>query len=156
MALFITDNGTFVNFIYKNIGWTQGAEVCALFLEQFQKLYRCWDCCRNISPEDPLTVSVSQIQQYKTSWRDGSRKTESKKNFCYRQVLTRATRKNFLHFQPLELVISCIWKNTAIRESPVNGCSSLAREVLNGVNLALKETPATKVTFLSSFFIRRI
>ncbi|VDK77265.1 unnamed protein product [Litomosoides sigmodontis] len=26
MALFITDNGTFVNFIYKNIGWTQGAE----------------------------------------------------------------------------------------------------------------------------------
>ncbi|VBB33000.1 unnamed protein product [Acanthocheilonema viteae] len=26
MALFITDNGTFANFIYKNIGWTQGAE----------------------------------------------------------------------------------------------------------------------------------
>ncbi|VDM97071.1 unnamed protein product [Thelazia callipaeda] len=26
VALFITDNGTFVNFIYKNIGWTQGAE----------------------------------------------------------------------------------------------------------------------------------
>ncbi|MCP9257182.1 Nidogen-like protein [Dirofilaria immitis] len=25
-ALFITDNGTFANFIYKNIGWTQGAE----------------------------------------------------------------------------------------------------------------------------------
>lgn len=26
IALFITDNGTFANFIYKNIGWTQGAE----------------------------------------------------------------------------------------------------------------------------------
>ncbi|WKX98563.1 hypothetical protein Q1695_013892 [Nippostrongylus brasiliensis] len=25
-ALFITDNGTFANFIYSNIGWTQGAE----------------------------------------------------------------------------------------------------------------------------------
>ncbi|VDL71107.1 unnamed protein product [Nippostrongylus brasiliensis] len=28
-ALFITDNGTFANFIYSNIGWTQGAEVVA-------------------------------------------------------------------------------------------------------------------------------
>ncbi|KAJ1369363.1 Dendrite extension defective protein 1 [Parelaphostrongylus tenuis] len=26
-ALFITDNGTYANFIYSNIGWTQGAEV---------------------------------------------------------------------------------------------------------------------------------
>ncbi|EJD75008.1 nidogen [Loa loa] len=26
VALFITDNGTYANFIYKNIGWTQGAE----------------------------------------------------------------------------------------------------------------------------------
>ncbi|VDM93849.1 unnamed protein product, partial [Onchocerca ochengi] len=26
IALFLTDNGTFANFIYKNIGWTQGAE----------------------------------------------------------------------------------------------------------------------------------
>uniref|UniRef100_A0A183UWS7 EGF-like domain-containing protein n=1 Tax=Toxocara canis TaxID=6265 RepID=A0A183UWS7_TOXCA len=29
-ALFITDNGTFANFIYKNIGWTQGAETIVL------------------------------------------------------------------------------------------------------------------------------
>ncbi|CAR99301.1 Protein CBG25850 [Caenorhabditis briggsae] len=27
-AIFITANGTFANFIYSNIGWTQGAEVC--------------------------------------------------------------------------------------------------------------------------------
>lgn len=26
-ALFVTENGTFANFIYNNIGWTQGAEV---------------------------------------------------------------------------------------------------------------------------------
>ncbi|VDK28606.1 unnamed protein product, partial [Anisakis simplex] len=25
-AFFVTDNGTYANFIYKNIGWTQGAE----------------------------------------------------------------------------------------------------------------------------------
>lgn len=30
LALFITDNGTFANYIYKNIGWTQGAEVLQL------------------------------------------------------------------------------------------------------------------------------
>jgi hypothetical protein len=26
-AIFNTDNGTFANFIYSNVGWTQGAEV---------------------------------------------------------------------------------------------------------------------------------
>lgn len=40
-----TDNGTFANFIYKNIGWTQGARVSGSFPSISPKQNEHWLAC---------------------------------------------------------------------------------------------------------------
>lgn len=64
-AVFITDQGAFANFIYSNIGWTQGAEVSSRSIERSTVSISGWIQSRKW--KDPLRAAHFRHWKYYVS-----------------------------------------------------------------------------------------